>query len=560
MPAAGDQFVSAENILIAGEQIAAAGHDVTTAIELLSQLPLPQVNTDSSQQLTLTDLLVVAHSALRPAIPRLQRATVALQAVDLSTVPADYQANIQLAKDKMPIVSQSINQLLTLTETMLTILGHDQAKRYLVLFQNNRELRPTGGFIGSFAVVDIRQGAVQRLNIPGGGPYDLLGSLKTHVISPTPLHYVNPHWQMQDANWWPDFPTSAEKVQWFYRKSGGSTVDGVITFTPDVIEKMLALTGPIEMPEYDVIVTAENFYDITQVQAERKFDDTKESKKFIADLTPRLLNNLFDGRVENFLPVLQIFYSALSQKDMLVYFNDEFLQSEMAALGWTGAVRSASKDYLMVVDTNINGGKTDGVIDETIQHQAAIQADGSIIDTVEIIRVHRGSSNDQFANVNNWDYLRTYVPAGSRLLRAEGFTQPDPKLEFDPAADYQPDIDLTDISGDTIIDEASHTRINTEFDKTVFGNWIETRPGETSRVVLEYQLPFQLQLNGLFQPVDSYSLLIQKQPGSFDPLVITSVIYPENYQMRWAYPAATSGTIHSALWHDAYLGIVFEQR
>ena len=160
---------------------------------------------------------------------------------------------------------------------------------------------------------------------------------------------------MQDANWWPDWPTSAEKIQWFYEHSGGASVDGVITLTPDVIEQMLAITGPIDMPEYDTTITADNFYTITQQQAERKYDDTRESKKFIADMTPRLLDTLFSIDAETLLPVMQVVYDGLRQKDILVYFNDPYLQNEFSQRGWTGEIEHTSGDYLQVVDTNIGG-------------------------------------------------------------------------------------------------------------------------------------------------------------------------------------------------------------
>lgn len=552
LPNNGNQFSSAENILIAGEQLAAAGADVATAFGVLEQY-----TEQSSLASSSTDLLVTAHSAFRPAVPRLERAAIAFNAIDLDTVPADYRAEIETAQAVVPVVAQSLDELLSLSETLLMMLGHDEPKRYLVLFQNNRELRATGGFIGSFAVVDINQGKVSAIEIPGGGPYDLAGAFKERIISPQPMHLVNSRWQLQDANWWPDFPTSAKKIQWFYRKSGGSSVDGVITLTPDVIEQMLTITGPISLPEYDVTVTADNFYEITQTQAERKYDDTRESKKFIADLTPKLLNKLFALDLHNFVPVLQIVYTALSEKDILLYFNDVFLQNELAQRGWTGEVKTTSGDYVMVVDTNIGGGKTDAAITETIEHQADIQADGSVIDTVTITRTHTGASGDVFADVNNVDYVRLYTPAGSTLLSATGFTQPDPAL-FLPVMDgYEHDIDLETISGDILIDEASQTRINQEFGKTVFGNWLQTEPGKTSKAVLQYRLPFTVKPQGLFQPATRYSLLVQKQAGSFDPLVITKVIYPSDYQVLWSYPN-TAGSLHQALQNDSFTGLVFE--
>lgn len=616
IPEAGDQFTSAENVLKAGENISAAGEDVAKAFAILSDLNIAGEidDLDSTSGITktsLTDGLVVAHSALRPALPRLELASLALSEVDINSVPENYRDDIALAQEVVPQVEASVRQLLELSETMLVILGHEESKRYLVLFQNNAEIRPTGGFIGSFAVVDINKGRVSNIEIPYGGSYDLLYNNTYKVISPTPLHFVNPHWQMHDANWWPHTPSSFQLVQKMYRKQGGTSVDGVISLTPEVIEHMLEITGPIPMPEYngslslentidyksevtaettdesaventdetvteeevvteDVIITADNFYRYTQEQAERKFDDTNQSKKFIADLTPKLLEKLFTLDAKSMLPVLQLFSTSLDEKDILLYFNDQFLQDEMSKRGWTGEVESTPNDYLQVVDTNIAGGKTNRVINKVIKHHADIQADGKIVVTTEVTYTHNGKSGDELEGLKNINYVRFYVPEGSQLLSAEGFTQPNPKLKLDPEPEYEYSEDLLAISGDILIDEATQMRINNEFGKTAFGNFVETAAGETSTVKVQYTLPFTFDIDALLNPADAYSLLLQKQPGDFDPLVLSSVTYPSDYSVRWSYPESTPhetadvskhevNLINTELKRDVFVGLVLEQ-
>lgn len=550
LPATHNPYVSAENLLVVGEQLAGAGEDMAFAFTLVQQLGL---HADTMQP---SDMFVAAHSAFRPVLPRLQRASVALQAVDVSTVPAEYRDVVRQVQTTVPLVTSSVEQLLSLSESLVTLLGHDETKRYLVLFQNNRELRATGGFIGSFALVDIRHGRVSSIEIPGGGPYDLMGNLTEQVVAPQPLHLVNSKWQLQDANWWPDWPTSARKVQWFYQHSGGASVDGVITLTPDIIEQMLDLTGPIEMPEYDTVVDSSNFYDITQAQAERKYDDTRESKKFIADMTPRLLDKLFSVDAETLLPVMQVVYDGLEQKDILLYFNDQFIQHEFSERGWTGELKATSGDYLAVVNTNIGGGKTDAAIQETIHHQADISADGSVVDTVTITRLHTGTSVDQFANVKSVNYLRLYVPAGSELITAAGFTQPEASLFLPVAAGYTQDADLAAVTGEVVVDGVTQTRISQEFGKTVFGNWIQTEPGESSTVTIRYRLPFKVERTS-WTP-GRYSLFVQKQPGAFDPILLTDVAYPAAWNVVWSYPAGGALTLRQTLQHDTFTGAVFE--
>ncbi|HBY73367.1 MAG TPA: hypothetical protein DEG44_01610, partial [Candidatus Kerfeldbacteria bacterium] len=550
LPSSHNPYVSAENLLIAGEQLSAAGEDMAFAFNLVQELA------QQSDTMQPSDIFVAAHSAFRPVLPRLERANLALAEVDSTTVSGDYAAAITSAQMAVPLITASMMQLQQLSESLVTLLGHNEPKRYLVIFQNNRELRATGGFIGSFALVDINNGRVSSIEIPGGGPYDLMGNLTEQVVSPQPMHLVNSKWQLQDANWWPDFPTSAQKIQWFYTHSGGASVDGVITLTPDVIEQMLEITGPIAMPEYDTTVTTENFYAITQQQAERKYDDTRESKKFIADMTPRLLDKLFSVDAKTLLPVMQVVYDGLQQKNILVYFNDPYLQNEFSQNGWTGEIKQTSGDYLQVVDTNIGGGKTDAAIQETIQHQADIAADGSVVDTVTITRLHTGASDDPFAHVKNVDYLRLYVPLGSELISAEGFSQPEADLFLPVESGYAQDTDLAAVTGEVMIDGRTQTRMSQEFGKTVFGNWIQTEPGESSTVTLRYTLPFRVE-RSTWSP-GKYSLLVQKQPGAFDPILLSQVHYPAAWQRVWDYPTGSALTIEQTLLHDLFVAAVFE--
>lgn len=528
LPSTKVQLDNVAALLRAGQHITTASAAVTQALKILSDLKAQP----------LTDVLVAVHTSLRPAIPELHEAATALTLVNVSALPEEYRNQVQQAQTILPTIQRSADQLMSLSDTLITLLGAKEDKRYLVLFMNNRELRACSGFIGSFAQVDITKGKVTKMDIPGGGTYDMLGNFTQNIIAPQPLHRVNAAWQMQDANWWPDCSTSFKKVEWFYTNSGGATVDGVIGLTPDVVEKMLAITGSIDMTDpYGVVIDKDNFYQITQTLAEQKYDETKTSKQIIADLTPKLLDKLFSLEVRDYAPVLQLLYQQLNEKNIILYFNDQFIQQDIQNRGWAGQVKTAPHDYLQVVDTNIAGGKTSKAIEQTIHHQADIQADGSVIDTVTVTRSHYGKSGDVFEDVNNLSYLRFYVPQGSTLLQADGFSRPDPKLELQPTIDAELDSDLQAISGAVLMDETSGMRTNTEFNKTVFGNWIEVRPGETAIVTIKYQLPPSNTTSNT-----TYSLMVQKQPGSFTSLLISEVTYPSAYSVQWSYPSATQSS------------------
>jgi hypothetical protein len=189
----------------------------------------------------------------------------------------------------------------------------------------------------------------------------------------------------------------------------------------------------------------------------------------------------------------------------------------------------------MVVNTNIRGGKTDGVIKEKIYHQAEIQKDGSIINQVSIIRTHQGQRGDYFTGARNDNYLRIYVPQGSTLLEASGdFIIPTPGNFRAVTQGAVVDEDLIRIEKKPLIDEVSGTRITQEFGKTCFANWVQIEPGETATVVFKYKLPFKI-TNLHRSQIGLYSLLWQKQSGT-QAEIESQLILPENYQIAWHYP------------------------
>jgi len=196
---------------------------------------------------------------------------------------------------------------------------------------------------------------------------------------------------------------------------------------------------------------------------------------------------------------------------------------------------------------------------------AEIQNDGSIVDTVTITRRHNGGdSNYEWWNKVNADYMRVYVPQGSKLLSAEGQTREfnSPPLDYN-ALNFKRDPQVQTEEDAMMVDEETGTRIYDSEGKTVFANWVYVSPQETVVVKYQYLLPYKISMNESTKPADTYSLLAQKQSGSLGDKFISDITYPENYQMIWKYPDAAEikggRTIYfeSDLKSDKFIGIAF---
>ena len=499
--------------------------------------------------------------------------------INVKYLPAEYQDQFSSLQGKAGLVADSLDEIVELLEQMKVFLGFQYDKRYLLVFQNNTELRASGGFIGSYALIDFRNGEIKKLEVPGGGSYDTEAGLKRQIVAPYPLQMVNPLWHFWDSNWWPDWPTTARKLMWFYDKSDGPSVDGVISFTPTVFEKILSAIGPVDMTEkYGVEINADNFWIETQKIAETKPATTTatttkniaekntdkvasttetvvtgrhEPKKIIGDLMNKIIEEL-PKRLdkEMFVNLTGVVEDSMKEKHVMFYFSDAGLQAKTVSYGWDGSMKRTAFDYLMVVNTNVAGGKTDKVIRETISHQAELQRDGSIIDTVTIKREHTGEKWQEFTGVRNNNWMRVYVPQGSELIEAQGFSTPDESFFSHPEADWEKDVDVEKTEGKAKIDIRSGTKIYVENEKTVFANWSQIDPGQTAEIVLRYRLPFKVEkierpdtimnrIGAWLSPEQKdlvpYALMVQKQPGTLGSGFNSVLDFPTNMKADWFY-------------------------
>lgn len=559
IPGKGKEVQAGRHLIEAGHALALAGDELTQALALFSATDISELIEDEEQGIT--PLLLLAHAGLTPATEQLQIATDHLSRVDLAAVPEDKQQLVSQAQVMLPTITDSLIDAHGLIELSMGVLGHQESKRYLVLSQNPAELRPTGGFIGSVVVMDVRNGIVTEFEAPEGGVYDISGQFTDQIISPEPLHLVNAHWNLQDANWYPHFPTTAEQVQWFYEHSGGSSVDGVIAMNPVVVEELLRLTGSIDLTEeFGVVIDHTNFFSEVQGTADEAGSEDPRSKKLVGALLPELLNRVF-ATVEDPLQLIELLAQMrthLDAGDIQLALNDEEAHAGFSARGWAGEIQQTDKDYLYVNHANIGGGKSDLAIDEVVRHTAQIQEDGRIVNTVTITRVHKAPAEDPLSGVKNTTYTRVYVPEGSTLRSAEGFDTPDRALFFEPDADAVRDETLDAISGTILTDSTTGVSTNAEFGKTVFGGWVQTPVSGSTTVTLEYELPFRIDTSGWWKSADTYSLLVQKQPGARAPFFISDIELDSAYVASDWYPPQYEGSQQQVLTDDYFAGMVIE--
>lgn len=551
LPGVGDAVHAGQDLLNAAHAISDAGSALSNSLA------------DGG---TIIDRLSILTDATKHAIPSLALADDHLSRVNSVLIPDQYRDTFATLKQQVheayTALASAPDRLTLLSE----MLGKSGMKRYLIVFQNSNELRATGGFIGSIAEATFDNGELKDLRVPEGGSYDLQGELRVAFVPPAPLLRVSGKWGFHDANWFADFPTTAQKLSWFYQKAGGPSVDGVIAINSEILPKLLEVTGPISMPTYHRTITADNVITETQFAVEADYDKTANTpKKFIGDLLKEIMTRLQKLPMEKMLTSGAVLEQALHEKTIQVSFFDDSMQQVADAALWTGQLAKTDADTLRVVDTNIGGGKTDGVIAKVARVEVAVSEDGSLTHTVTLDYSHNGKPSDPFTGVTYRDYLRLYVPEGSELVSVTGDFHVPATSEFqviDPTFGEDPQIASTIGSAASL---QNNTDVWSESGRTVFGHWLTILPGDRMVVRFTYRggakaitAPASKIASLAGARTAAYKFLLEKQPGSKLEATV-SVTSPETWKQVWqSADALVDQNSPTALSVDRYYAIVYQ--
>lgn len=510
---------------------------------------------------------------LSSALPHYQTAVRLLDEVSPEALPAEAAEAVAAFRPVLQNAVTDLDKLAAVNQVWPEIVGEKGGRRYLLIFQNPFELRATGGFMGSLGILEVKNGKILSFTIPPGGSYDLQGQLDELVAPPGPLSLVAKRWEFQDANWFPHFPASAQKILWFYRHSRGVTADGVIAINATVLPRLLRLVGPVEDAKRSLTLTPEkglfNLQNYIETSPEKS---TRQPKQVLADLAPEFIARLTSLRSAELPELWRTLEQALLEKEIQLYFTDQASNELVTKLGWGGDLLTTQpgQDYLLAVQTNLQGEKSDADISQSISHQAVVQADGSIIDTVVLRRQHVAVHPAAHYQKDNISYLRLYVPPGSTLIAARGFQSPPENAFRAPVAGAKPDLMLQNFEQEIGLDEQSGTRITEEFGKTAFGNWVVTPVDGISQVQLTYRLPFTIfdwAAGGADAVPDllPYQLVVQRQAG-LESTFESQIVFPADWQLRWSEGVGlkeqTNGALISpfTLEHDTVWSLLVKAR
>lgn len=396
-------------------------------------------------------------------------------------------------RENLEQASKLLSQTAPIASLLPALAGYPSQSEFLIIMHNNDELRPSGGFIGVFGLLKSKDGDIISLETSDSYHLDMpaVGKWKLEPPAPIQKYMKVENWYLRDANWSPDWPTSARQIQEIFKgetEAVGLTAPdftGVIGITPDFVSDLLALVGPIEIR--GETYTPENLQPLLQYNVEVAYMEQDiaswDRKEVINELLAELKLRLFSLDTARLPELLDIFSANMTTKDVQIYFNNSSWQSLVYTLGADGAVKLTTSDYLLVVDANLAAFKSDAVVKKKIVYEVN-ETSGALQANLRLDYKHEGGFDWRTTRYRS--YTRVFVPRGSELVSIKALEKAN--LEEASIVSYD---DLA-------------------LDKTVFGFFFSVEPGTTGALQLEYKLPSQVLATW---KQNTYSLLTQKQAG-----------------------------------------------
>ncbi len=405
--------------------------------------------------------------------------------------PAVIRFRIEDLSKKLDEYFEIIEKAKTASYLLPHISAIDGQKSYLVLLQNNLELRPAGGFIGSFAQIDFEKGRIKNIKVDD--IYNLDGALKDVIAPPIEIRQDlgQERWFLRDSNFEPDFPSSARQAEFFYTKEAGVKVHGVFSLDLTASAKLVKALGGLDLQDYNVKITEENLFEEAVTHAEVGFFPGSQAKKnFLTSLQTQLFNQLFFISNQNWPEIVSALGESLEEKHLQLYLADPEILSYIASQNWAGILprqadekQGETNDFLAVVESNMGANKVNYFLERRLRLETKIDKDGEVTHHLAI-NYKNNSPSDTFPAGSYKNRFRIYLPAGASLNKAS-----------------YGEADIT-----------SEARAFSDYGRSGYSLLLELAPKEQKILLVDYKLQKPLNFK---ESKNEYRLDVIKQAGTF---------------------------------------------
>ena len=400
------------------------------------------------------------------------------------------RSNVEFIKNTLSNADEYAPDIKKAFQVVPGILGvGTPTKRYMIIMQNDKEIRPTGGFMTNYATFKVANGLLDS-DFTSKDMYSIDYTLDyidaTYDFPDAPTAYMRylkvEHWYARDMNYDADFVSSMDQLMKFYNLAARinpweiKAVDGIFAIDTYVISELLEATGPVTVN--GITYTKDNVVFELERIASLELSEQVNRKKVLGDLMEAMLINVFESDSNLWPKLIEKGVDLAARKHVLAYLFDPEAQALVEKYGIGGRITDPVEgDYSMIVSTNLGGDKSNWFTTKEVTHTLEKNSD-RWMRTVNIRYTYNQPDESYAAFIKEFkDWVRIYAPLGSELISVDGSEDQEMNMTGE------------------------------ERNKNWFSGWITLQPGETKEITFKYYLLVGTEF------VDNYVLNLQKQPG-----------------------------------------------
>lgn len=401
------------------------------------------------------------------------------------------RANIVEAKKLVSYSGTILTQARPLVKNLPNLLGVNKEAKYMILFQNDKELRPTGGFITAYAIFRVEKGKIS-LN-EADDIYKLDDTVKKNVTPPEPIKkYLNVFgWRLRDANFSPDFESSMKAFQDIFASSSKKQdLAGIIAVDTHFLVKLMEIIGPVEIygQTYSAKVSTQCncpmvVYELLKAAGTPRGYWVDNRKDMIGLLLQALMKKALAAPKQVYAPLFQSAFDLSYEKHLVFFLNDPQSEQGVQAIDFGGKIKTVPYDYLHISDANLGGAKSNLYVVRSVKQEVSITDKGADNALTVSYKYPHAADNCSLERKEGLclagiyrNYMRIYLPKGAVIKEVVGFENKS-----------------------TTFDDLGHT---------VVDGFITIVPQGLGKITVKYSVA------GDFKAKGEYRELIQKQPGT----------------------------------------------
>lgn len=360
-------------------------------------------------------VLQAVADSLADAAPVITGANESVQGIGTMKL-AQLQDYVDKAKSAFSTLSSAVDAADEVAPLLPGIFGADgQTRNYLVVAENNVEIRANGGYGGAQGIISVTDGVMTINDFQPKISMGIENALPVTDEEQALFNYATGEMgdDSGDALFTPDFPRAASLISQMWEITYGDHVDGVVALDPVFLQYLLGVVGGTTLPDGSTM-DGTNAAKVLMHDVYWNYDDTNVQDAMFSAAASAAFDKVLGGLGgADLKTLLSAVTKGFDEGRFIAWMEDADEEALVKKMGIDASLPDASDTSAAPVAgvyvNNIRGSKMDWFLDKSVSvGTAAKNADGS---TSYPVSVTLSSALDP-ADEDSLPWYVTGVPKG----------------------------------------------------------------------------------------------------------------------------------------------------